>query len=334
MRSYALVILLLLLCFSVFGCGSKTASIVVEIPEGPIIPEEENLEQEVYFCPEDNCSIKMVGFIESAEEYVYCGLFDLDLENVIDALIDADEKGVKVKIVVDNENKLEDDYEFIRYDDSSQLSHNKFCVIDEEIVWTGSFNPTFNGDTKNNNNVIVFYSKYLAENYESEFWELWYGDFGEGARVEYDEIVLNGHRLNNYFCPEDDCEEHVLEILDSAEDSVYFMTFSFTSDPIGQKLIDLAGRGVEVIGVFEASGRGQYTEYDKLKDIGLNVTLDKNKAKMHHKVFIVDEKVVVTGSYNPTSSGTSKNDENVIIIYDEEIANLYLEEFAEVYSGE
>ena len=52
---------------------------------------------------------------------------------------------------------------------------------------------------------------------------------------------------------------------------------------------------------------------------------------MHHKVFIVDEAVVITGSYNFTRSAAESNDENVLIIYSPEIAARYLEEFSRVY---
>lgn len=51
---------------------------------------------------------------------------------------------------------------------------------------------------------------------------------------------------------------------------------------------------------------------------------------MHHKVFIIDGKTVVTGSFNPTAGGNTRNDENILIIEDEEIAELFLEEFDKV----
>ena len=63
----------------------------------------------------------------------------------------------------------------------------------------------------------------------------------------------------------------------------------------------------------------------------LNVIQDKNPEFMHHKVFIVDD-IVVLGSYNPTSSGNSKNDENILIIYDKELADKFLGEFDYVWN--
>ena len=56
----------------------------------------------------------------------------------------------------------------------------------------------------------------------------------------------------------------------------------------------------------------------------MNIKFDNNKpGKMHHKVFIIDNKTVITGSYNPTKNGNENNDENILIIYSEELAGEY-----------
>ena len=51
---------------------------------------------------------------------------------------------------------------------------------------------------------------------------------------------------------------------------------------------------------------------------------------MHHKVFIVDN-CVVTGSMNPSKSGDTRNDENVLVICDEGIAKEFEKEFERIY---
>ena len=48
---------------------------------------------------------------------------------------------------------------------------------------------------------------------------------------------------------------------------------------------------------------------------------------MHHKVFIIDEKTVVTGSFNPTAGGDTRNDENVLVIEDVAIAKRFMDEY-------
>jgi phosphatidylserine/phosphatidylglycerophosphate/cardiolipin synthase-like enzyme len=48
---------------------------------------------------------------------------------------------------------------------------------------------------------------------------------------------------------------------------------------------------------------------------------------MHHKVIIIDNSIVVTGSFNFTKSADTANDDNVLVIYDPAVAQQYLDEF-------
>jgi phospholipase D len=131
--------------------------------------------------------------------------------------------------------------------------------------------------------------------------------------------------VENYFCPEDACADHVLPILRAANRSVKFFIFSFTDDEIGDALVERAAAGVNVSGVFDRQQESKYSEYTGLRLAGLDVR--------HDKVFIVDDEIVVTGSYNPTGNGNERNDENVLIIHDASIARQYVTEFERVYSN-
>ena len=46
---------------------------------------------------------------------------------------------------------------------------------------------------------------------------------------------------------------------------------------------------------------------------------------------IVDGKIVITGSYNFSNSAETRNDENLVILYNPEIAGFYMKEFDRVY---
>ena len=74
------------------------------------------------------------------------------------------------------------------------------------------------------------------------------------------------------------------------------------------------------------------SEYEPLRAAGLDVRLDGNPNNMHHKVFIIDELIVVTGSYNFSRSAEERNDENTLVLHNPEIAALYLDEFNRVYA--
>ena len=104
------------------------------------------------------------------------------------------------------------------------------------------------------------------------------------------------------------------------------MIFTFTSEPIGDSLLFL--ENVTLKGVFEKrQAASRYSQFGRMKDFGADVKVDTNPKTMHHKTFIIDEKIVITGSYNPTQAANTKNDENVLIIHDEDISQKYLDEF-------
>lgn len=284
---------------------------------------------EVYFCPQEDCEGRLVNFLDSAQQSIHCALFEIDLPSVQSKLL---EKAglINVEIVTDDQYLKEFNHSFVR-PDSWGLMHNKFCVVDGKKVSSGSMNPTVNDAHKNNNNLLLIESSVLADNYEQEFQEMWGGIFKKGEKVLHPNIVLNEMPMENYFCPDDHCISQVVEAIGQAKKSVYFMTFSFTSREIANALLLAKERGVELQGVMETSQISQYSMYELLKFQGADVLKDKNKKNMHHKVFIIDNETVITGSFNPTEGGDKRNDENVLIIKDKVIAKKFLDEFSVVY---
>ncbi len=286
---------------------------------------------DIFFCPHQNCEAALVEQIEEARSQIHCAFFDIDLEILIRAL-ERKSKEIETKMIIDannNHNQLKN----LNYkeDDNSQLMHNKFCIIDNKIVATGSFNPTENGNTKNNNNLLIIHSKQLARNFGDEFQELWNERFGEGDKTKIPTIIHNGKAVENYFCPEDQCSEQLIAAILNAKQSIYFMTFSFTDQRVADAI--LMSKAPDIRGVFEKfQAGGRYSQYQRLKDFGLSISLDNNSRMMHHKVFIIDNQTVITGSYNPTSAGTRKNDENMLIIHNKRIAKEFLNEFERVSS--
>ncbi len=74
----------------------------------------------------------------------------------------------------------------------------------------------------------------------------------------------------------------------------------------------------------------QGTEFDPFKQARLDVRIDGIPGQMHHKVFIVDEEIVVIGSYNFSQNAEVRNDENIIIVYNPVIAEQFVMEFKRV----
>jgi phosphatidylserine/phosphatidylglycerophosphate/cardiolipin synthase-like enzyme len=295
-------ILFLLSIILIAGC-SINQNVVKEY-----VIYEENKEPILCFTPDDDCGRVLEEYIKNATE-VKCAFYDLNLDYLIKTL-----KEKNAEIVLENKS-------------SYALMHNKFCILDNEIVITGSMNPTENGVYKNNNNMIIIFSKYLADNYLREYKEIEKGIYGDGEETKYQKVYINNKLYKNYFCPEDECKEKILEELEKAKSSIHFMTFSFTDEEIADELI-WQSRRIDVKGVMEE--RRINMNYNKFKYLvyhNVSVIPDSNPAVMHHKVFIIDNKTAILGSYNPTKSANERNDENILIINDERIAKKFIEEF-------
>jgi phosphatidylserine/phosphatidylglycerophosphate/cardiolipin synthase-like enzyme len=326
----AIVVLVILAFFGYyidFDLDGMTSAVTVDIPETYI---SDNGEIEVIMCPHQDCEGKLLEFIDSASESLHCAFFEVDLDKIRDKLLEKSAE-IEVKVITDDKYLYEFDHSFVRVDRSG-LMHNKFCIVDGVKVSSGSMNPTDNGAFKNNNNLLLIESSTLASNYEAEFQEMWNGTFKKGNSVLNPLVEVSGIKVENYFCPEDNCASHVKDVLENAKESIHFMTFSFTDDSIANVLLLKNLDGVSVKGVMEARQVTKYSVFELLSYQEIDVVKDSNKANMHHKVFIVDSSIVITGSYNPTGNGNKGNDENVLIIYSEEIGRLFEEEFSSLRS--
>jgi phosphatidylserine/phosphatidylglycerophosphate/cardiolipin synthase-like enzyme len=146
-------------------------------------------------------------------------------------------------------------------------------------------------------------------------------------------VTIAGTRLDIFFSPDDHVLSALVPLLEGAQESIYFLAYSFTSNQLGDILRQKAQAGVTVAGVMddEQIRTNQGTEFDPFRQVGLDVRKDGIPGLMHHKVFIVDKKIVVFGSYNFSQSAEEKNDENLIIVYDPVIAGQFLLEFQRVW---
>ncbi len=78
-------------------------------------------------------------------------------------------------------------------------------------------------------------------------------------------------------------------------------------------MIDRAQAYVEVSGIFERTGsETEFSEMGRLKSAGLDVMQDGNPYPLHHKVFIIDGRTVIFGSFNFSENADSSNDENLL----------------------
>ncbi|MBC8506468.1 MAG: DUF1669 domain-containing protein [Anaerolineales bacterium] len=350
-----LFVIILALIISIFACAETTPTLLEPLPTVTDTIESISTSDwiTIFFSDPDSPTAgsyrggpdgDLVSAIDEARFSVDAAIYHLNLWSIRDALISAHERGVTVRVVTESDNLDEQEIQelidagiTVVSDRRESLMHNKFVVIDSHEVWTGSMNFTVNGAYKNDNNLLQIRSSRLAENYVAEFEEMFNDDFFGDYIVDntpHPSLDIQGIRVDTSFSPDDGTADEIIDLIQGAEESIYFLAFSFTSDPIAAALIEKAEQGVTVSGIFEESqyrsNRGG--EYENLLDAGLDVHLDGNSRNMHHKFFIIDEEIMITGSYNFSRSAEERNDENTLIIYNAEVAAQFLAEFQRVFS--
>jgi phosphatidylserine/phosphatidylglycerophosphate/cardiolipin synthase-like enzyme len=316
-----------------YGAHNSWIDIYFTDPESPLASQETG-------GPDS----PLVSAIDAARLTVDVAIYSLSLTSVRDALIHAHDRGVQVRVVMESDNldgsapqKLIEAGIPILGDRRQGLMHDKFAVIDHSEVWLGSMNYTFSGTYEDNNDLIRVRSDKMAADYTKEFEEMFLDDkFGPDVVPEtpYPDFSIDGTRVEVLFSPDDGVASRVYNILTEAEKSIYFLAYSFTSDDLGQIIRTQAENGLDVAGVMDEeqvkSNIG--TEYDPFKQAGLKIFVDNNEGLMHHKTIIIDDQIVITGSYNFTNSAETRNDENLVVLYNPVIANFYMEEFSRIYN--
>lgn len=283
---------------------------------------------------------RLIDKLASATEVVDAALYDLDSKSIATAFINAHNRNVGVRVFTENSHVEEEEIQRllregipVRDDgDNDGYMHHKFVVIDNRYVWTGSYNTTYRGAHTNDNNVVWIDSVPLAENFTKEF-EVIYTSRGEKelpqTSIPNPQVTLSdGTQITTFFSPGSKTIPPLLREINAAQASINFMVFSFTHDRIGNAMRDQFQNDVKVGGVFDENQITKYSEYDPMKKLGMSVTIDETSGTMHHKVIIIDEATVITGSYNFSRNAETRNSENLLIIKGNmDVAKAYIDEY-------
>lgn len=284
--------------------------------------------------------------------------FDLNLPKFIQALTDAKARGVTVRVVADEKNGAmtldADKNNGVAFDAlqtlkkagitvvdggrSNGLMHNKIIIADGTTLFMGSWNASYNDTFTNNNNLLKITEPRLIANYQAEFDDMFVNKiFGAKSQLRsmLPVMTVDGTPVENYFAPRDRVMDKLIQETNKARRSIKFMIFTYTDENLASQMISQAKLGVDVQGVIEARGasQGALPSLFCAKQKLLQVKTDGNSATMHHKVIIIDDETVITGSFNFTKSADTANDDNVIIIRNSSVAALYLQEFDKVFGA-
>ena len=136
-----------------------------------------------------------------------------------------------------------------------------------------------------------------------------------------------------YFSPNGGCQQAVIAQIEKAHQSVDIAMYSFTSRGIAETLAAVTAKGVKVDVVLDkAQMKEHYSKGKFLLSKGIDVRFHLGPGLMHDKFAVIDGQVVMTGSFNWTTSADKKNSENLLVIKDKEIAMKYVKQFKLLWS--
>ena len=145
------------------------------------------------FSPQGKCSAHILREIGLAKKELLVAVYAFTSDELSNALVQAKKRGLVVQIVVDREFDLTNQNSKGKFFDAQKiplrrvsgtkpkpsekdagLMHQKFAVIDNRIVFTGSYNWTYSADSLNDENLLLFRDAGpLAEEYRKAFFRLW-----------------------------------------------------------------------------------------------------------------------------------------------------------------
>ncbi len=124
----------------------------------------------------------------------------------------------------------------------------------------------------------------------------------------------------------EDIQNQILAILDGAQVSIWVAIAWFTNQVLFDKLLEKAAEGVSVhVAIFDDGINKKHgvdisqVQHSKIKG--------SKQGLMHNKFCIVDNQIVITGSYNWSTNAETRNDENITVQHDPKSATKYSVEF-------
>lgn len=143
----------------------KTFLFFLYLFSASLLSSQASAEIYIFFSPNGGATQEIVKQIDNANEYIDIAMYSFTSQEIAEAIIRAKKRGVKIRILIDNEQAtgryskykyfLDRDINVIK-DIHPGLMHNKIAIIDGKILFTGSFNWTYSAEHKNQENLLEF----------------------------------------------------------------------------------------------------------------------------------------------------------------------------------
>lgn len=154
---------------AVLACSGTQLLLLHEFM-GPV----HNAHYQVCFTPGENCTQQIIDEITKAKRQILVEAYSFTSKPISNALVDAKQRGVDIKILLDKSqikakyssfSYLKDQNIWLKIDYKPAIAHNKIMIVDNMTTITGSFNFTNAAQKRNAENVLIISDSNLARIY-------------------------------------------------------------------------------------------------------------------------------------------------------------------------
>lgn len=299
-------------------------------------------------CQSNACK-ELVNTINSAQNTLDMAIYGYqEVPAITSALQNAKNRGVKIRFVYDSyytpeQNYYKDNQIIINLADKSisdkttsqtttnMIMHNKFIIVDNKTVFTGSMNISQTGLSGYDvNSIVIIHSKDVANLYTKEFEQMLNGKFHKQKEKLNlpNKFILGSSEIEVYFSPKDKAATRINQLIANAKNYIYIPAFLITHNEISNELIKAKQRGIDVRVIIDANSiNTRNTKHTLLRQNGILLKTENYAGKLHAKTMIIDDEYLIIGSMNFSNSGENKNDENTVIIKNSKLTKAHKDFF-------
>jgi len=215
----------------------------------------------------------------------------------------------------------------VHSDLNNEIFHQKFVIRDyrgstkpTSALLTGSTNFTGTDTHSNLNHIVIFHDYRICRDYMVEFDEISLGSFGRQRLGKVPKPHnLDGVPVKVLFAPDHTPELEITKLINKTTRGLDFAIFTFSgSSGIDDAMIMAQRAGCAVRGALDpGQGRFGWAPTRWLHEAGVQIFLPRQQApfrKLHHKLMVIDDAIVVAGSFNYTGPANDYNDENIFVL--------------------
>jgi len=137
-----------------------------------------------------------------------------------------------------------------------------------------------------------------------------------------------------YFSLYDNPQKEIIKNINQAEAFINIAMYIFTDREIAIPLVKVHERGVKVrLYLDKDQVDYKYSQSRFLVQEGIKTRISSNSYIMHNKFAIIDNRILLIGSYNWTFSANNRNDENLMVIDDPEIIEIFQNQFINLWTN-